>query len=172
MVPYKKIELIVKAFSEMPDKRLVVVGDGPDFERIKLSAGSNVTLLGYQPFDVLSLHMKKAKAFIFAAEEDFGIAPLEAQASGTPVVAFGKGGALETIVGSSIDGKKRTGVFFYHQTTEAIIAAIKEFEALAEKISPEDCRQNAMRFSPQRFRSEFKSYVDMSFQKFIHKGQI
>jgi glycosyltransferase involved in cell wall biosynthesis len=172
MVPYKKIELIVKAFKEMPDKCLVVIGDGPDFEKIKLSAGPNVTLLGYQSFDVLSMHMKKAKAFIFAAEEDFGIAPLEAQASGTPVIAYGKGGALETIAGSGTVGRKRTGVFFYHQTTESIISAIQEFESLSEKISPDDCRSNAMRFSPQRFCKEFKGYVEKAYQEFIHKGYI
>jgi len=172
MVPYKKIELIVKAFNEMPDKRLIVIGDGPDFEKIKLSAGPNVTLLGYQPFDVLSMYMKNAKAFIFAAEEDFGIAPLEAQASGTPVIAFGKGGALETIIDSSLDGKKRTGIFFYHQTTEAIIAAIWEFELLAVKISSEDCRNNAIRFSPQRFRDQFKSYVEATYEKFIRQEKI
>lgn len=169
MVPYKKIELIVNAFREMPDKNLVVIGDGPDFEKIKMSAGPNVSLLGYQSFDVLSEYMKSSKAFIFAAEEDFGITPLEAQASGTPVIAYGKGGALETISGSSLDGKKRTGVFFYHQTTRALIAAIHEFEALAVKISPEDCRKNAMRFSPQHFRDQFMSYVDKAYQKFIQR---
>lgn len=172
MVPYKKIGLIVQSFKEMPNKHLVVIGDGPDFEKIKLLAGPNVTLLGYQSFDVLSMHMKKCKAFIFAAEEDFGIAPLEAQASGTPVIAYGKGGALETIVGSDIEGKKRTGVFFYNQTAEAIIAAIDEFEALTEKISPADCRKNAMRFSPQSFCDEFKMYVEEAYQKFILNGQI
>lgn len=172
MVPYKKIELIVKAFSAMPDKRLVVIGDGPDYDKIKLSSSPNVMLLGYQPFNVLSRHMQNAKAFIFAAEEDFGIAPLEAQASGTPVIAFGKGGALETIVGSSVDGKKRTGVFFYQQTSEAIIAAIQEFESLDERISPEECRQNAMRFSIKRFCTEFKSYVEDSYQKFLRKEYV
>lgn len=172
MVPYKKIELIVNAFREMPDKRLVVIGDGPDFEKIKISAGPNVTLLGYQSFEVLSAHMKSSKAFIFAAEEDFGITPLEAQASGTPVIAFGKGGVLETIVDSSLDGKKRTGVFFRHQTAEAIIAAIQEFETLAVKISPEDCRENAMRFSPQHFRDQFKNYVEMTYEKFTRQEKM
>jgi glycosyltransferase involved in cell wall biosynthesis len=172
MVPYKKIELIVNAFRGMPDKRLVVIGDGPDFEKIKISAGPNVTLLGYQSFEVLSAHMKSSKAFIFAAEEDFGIAPLEAQASGTPVIAYGKGGALETIVDSSLDGKKRTGVFFHHQTTKAIVAAIQEFEALTVKISPEDCRENAMRFSQQRFRDQFKSYVEKTYEKFTRQEKM
>ena len=172
MVPYKKIELIVNAFRDMPDKRLVVIGDGPDFEKIKMSAGPNVTLLGHQSFEVLSAHMKKSKAFIFAAEEDFGIAPLEAQASGTPVIAYGKGGALETIADSSRDGQKKTGVFFYHQSALAIVAAIQEFEALAVKIAPEDCRKNVMRFSPQRFRDQFKNYVETVYEEFIRKEKI
>ena len=172
MVPYKKIELIVDSFRELPKKRLVVIGDGPDFKKIKLRAGPNVTLLGYQSFDVLSMHMKKSKAFIFAAEEDFGITPLEAQASGTPVIAYGKGGALETIIGSSHGDKKRTGIFFRHQTKESIIEAVYEFEALEEKISPADCRQNAMRFSPELFCAAFKKYVEASYSKFIRDGQI
>ena len=99
MVPYKKMDLIVEAFSRMPDKKLVVIGDGPDFGKIKSKATNNITLLGYQPFGVLKDYMQKAKAFVFAAEEDFGITPVEAQACGTPVIAFGKGGALETVKG-------------------------------------------------------------------------
>ena len=111
MVPYKKIDLIVETFSKnFPDKKLIVIGEGPDFKKIQNIAASNVTLLGYQKFNVLKEHLSNAKAFIFAAEEDFGIAPLEAQASGTPVIAFGKGGALETIKGLSDD--EPTGVFF------------------------------------------------------------
>lgn len=172
MVPYKKIGLIVESFKEMPNKKLIVIGDGPDFEKIKLLSGPNVTLLGFQSLDILSMYMKKSKAFIFAAEEDFGITPLEAQASGTPVIAYGKGGALETIVGENIEGRKRTGVFFYHQTTEAIVAAINEFEVLPDKISPADCRNNAMRFSPKRFCDEFKGYVEEVYQKFIRNGHI
>jgi glycosyltransferase involved in cell wall biosynthesis len=172
MVPYKKVKLIVDAFREMPDKRLVVIGDGPDFEKIKISAGSNVTLLGYQSNDVLSAHMRRSKAFIFAAEEDFGITPLEAQASGTPVIAYARGGTLETIAATALDGKKRTGVFFHHQTTEAIVSAVKEFEALTVKISPEDCRKNAMRFTTQHFRDQFTSYVDVTYAKFVRQKKI
>jgi len=99
MVPYKKMPLIVEAFAAMPDKRLVVVGDGPELARCKAVAAPNVELLGYQPFEVLRDYMQRARAFVFAAEEDFGIAPVEAQACGTPVIAFGRGGACETIVG-------------------------------------------------------------------------
>ncbi|EFR41455.1 glycosyltransferase, group 1 family protein [Selenomonas sp. oral taxon 137 str. F0430] len=111
LVPYKRVDLIVEAFTAMPEKRLVVIGDGPEFGKIKKKAGSNVTLLGYQPFEVLRDKMQKAKAFVFAAEEDFGIIPVEAQACGTPVIAYGRGGALETVIPG------RTGVFFISKRT-------------------------------------------------------
>ncbi len=157
MVPYKKIDLIVEAFSGMPDKRLVVIGDGPDFEKIGAVAGKNVTLLGFQDFDVLKDHMQRARAFVFAAEEDFGIAPLEAQACGTPVIAFGKGGALETIRG--LDHTAPTGVFFAEQTVEAVRAAVDEYERECSRIVAEACRDNALRFGPDRFRAEFAAFV-------------
>lgn len=156
MVPYKKMDLIVEAFSKMPDKKLVVIGDGPDLEKCKAKAGSNVTLMGYQPFEVLKDHMQRAKAFVFAAEEDFGITPVEAQACGTPVIAFGKGGALETVIG--LDKEHSTGVFFEEQTVESIQAAVERFEK--SKIKYEDCRINAERFSNERFLRELKEYID------------
>ena len=158
MVPYKKIDLIVEAFAKLPDKKLIVIGEGPDYKKIKAKVGKNVELLGYQPFEVLKDCMQKAKAFIFAAEEDFGITPLEAQACGTPVIAFGKGGAAETIIG--LDKPVPTGVFFSEQTTESLVIAIKSFETCQKKISPQACRENALRFSPERFRQELKDYVD------------
>ena len=164
MVPYKKIDLIVEAFAKLPDKKLVVIGEGPDYKKIKAKAGKNVELLGYQPFEVLKDCMQKAKAFIFAAEEDFGITPLEAQACGTPVIAFGKGGTTETIIG--LDKPVPTGVFFSEQTTESLVTAIKSFETCQEKISPQACRENALRFSPERFRQEFKDYVDKQMEIF------
>jgi len=97
MVPYKRIDLIVEAFSRMPEKKLVVIGDGSEMAKIKSKATANVEILGYQPNEVMEDYMRRAKAFVFAAEEDFGITPVEAQACGTPVIAFGKGGALESI---------------------------------------------------------------------------
>lgn len=157
MVPYKKIDLIVEAFTQMPDKRLVVIGDGPDFKKIQDKAGKNVEILGFQPFSILKDHMQKAKAFVFAAEEDFGIAPLEAQACGTPVIAFGKGGALETICG--LDKPRPTGVFFDKQTVQAIREAVDRFEKSKTTISATACRDNALRFAPERFRKEFEEYV-------------
>lgn len=164
MVPYKKIDLIVEAFSAMPDKRLVVIGDGPDFDKIKAKAGENVTLLGYQNHAVLKDYMQRARVFVFAAEEDFGIAPLEAQACGTPVIAFGKGGALETIRG--LDDELPTGVFFFEQTTMAIRDAVSRFEQEGQRIHPANCRVNAMRFSPERFQQEFKIFVEQAWKAF------
>lgn len=158
MVPYKKMDLIVEAFSKMPDKKLIVIGDGPDFKKIKDKAGKNVTLLGYQPFEVLKEHMQKAQAFIFAAEEDFGITPVEAQACGTPVIAYGKGGALETVVG--IDKVNPTGVFFEEQTVESICKAVGKFEDEKEKIGYKICRENAERFGNERFLDEIKECVN------------
>jgi glycosyltransferase involved in cell wall biosynthesis len=155
LVPYKKMDLIVEAFLSMPDKRLVVIGDGPGFAKIRRRVAPNVELLGYQEFKVLRDHMQRAKAFIFAAEEDFGIAPIEAQACGTPVIAYSKGGATETIKG--LECAEPTGVFFDTQTVEAIVDAVARFEKIT--ISPTACRENAMRFSVERFLREFGEYV-------------
>jgi glycosyltransferase involved in cell wall biosynthesis len=106
LVPYKKIDLIVDAFANMLDKKLIVIGSGPEKEKILSKATPNVDVIGYQDFESLRSYMQKAKAFVFAAEEDFGIVVVEAMACGTPVIAFKKGGASETVV----DGK--TGIFF------------------------------------------------------------
>ena len=158
MVPYKRIPLIVEAFSRMPDKKLIVIGSGPEMEKAKELATPNVTLMGYQSFAVLLHHMQRARAFVFAAEEDFGIAPIEAQACGTPVIAYGKGGVLETVRG--IDHPEPTGVFYPEQTPESLMAAIAEFETHEEDIRPETCRISAERFSTERFRQEIKTFVD------------
>lgn len=157
LVPYKRIDLLVEAFSGLPDRSLVVIGDGPELRRIRSKAGSNVTLLGAQPPPVLREHLQRARAFVFAAEEDFGIAPLEAQACGTPVIAFGKGGSLETIRG--LEHPQPTGVFFDEQTVPAVQHAVQLFEREQHRISPAACRENALRFESDRFRREFGELV-------------
>jgi glycosyltransferase involved in cell wall biosynthesis len=161
MVPYKRIDLIVEAFAAMPTRRLVVIGDGPENRRIRSRAASNVTFLGHQPFEILRDHLRRARAFVFAAEEDFGIAPLEAQACGTPVIAYGKGGVLETLRG--LDSADPTGVYFTEQATSSIIGAIEEFERESARISPAACRENALRFAPGRFRRELVDVVEGAF---------
>ncbi len=159
LVPYKGINLIVEAFARMPDKRLLVAGDGPERAKIeRLAAGRpNIELRGHVPSEELAGLMARARAFVFAAEEDFGIAPVEAQACGTPVIAYGRGGALETVCG--LDAEAPTGVFFDAQTPQAIIAAVGRFEREGAVIRPEDCRRNAERFSTQRFREAFTRVV-------------
>ncbi|MFX1675625.1 glycosyltransferase family 4 protein [Paraburkholderia sp. A2WS-5] len=156
LVPYKKIDLIVEAFSRMPGKRLVVIGDGPDMQKVRAKAGPNVEVMGYQPFSVLHDRMRRAKAFVFAAEEDFGISVVEAQACGTPVIAYGKGGALETVRDS---GSRPTGLFFEEQRAESIIAAVESFERDPKQFRAEDCRGNAERFSATHFREQFFARV-------------
>jgi len=169
MVPYKKIDIIVEAFSKMPDKRLIVIGDGPDFKKIKSIAKENIEILGYQSFEVLKDYMQRAKAFVFAAEEDFGITPVEAQACGTPVIAYGKGGSLETVRGID-EREKPTGLFFYEQTSHSIEQAVKKFELIHEKFTPLNCRDHAINFSPERFREEFKHFIESKgSEKLNHK---
>lgn len=164
LVPYKKVDLIVGAFARMPDRRLVVVGDGPEADKIKSKAGPNVELLGYQPAPVLQALMQQARAFVFAAEEDFGIIPVEAQAAGTPVIALGKGGALETVQG--LGAEHPTGVFFEQQTEDDLMRAVRTFEAHEGEFEPERCRDNALRFSAERFREEFSTYVARRLDEF------
>jgi glycosyltransferase involved in cell wall biosynthesis len=161
MVPYKRMPMIVEAFAAMPDKRLIVIGDGPELDKAKAVAAHapNVTLLGYQPFAVLQEHMRNAKAFVFAAEEDFGISPVEAQACGTPVIAFGKGGVLETVCG--LDHPQPTGVFYPEQSTSSLIDAIETFEAFSTRITAHACRANAERFSEARFEQEMRQFVEL-----------
>ncbi|CAG9193184.1 Glycosyl transferase family 1 [Paraburkholderia sabiae] len=158
MVPYKRIPLIVEAFAAMPSRRLVVIGDGTDFARAKACATPNVTLLGYQPDEVLVEWMQRARAFVFAAEEDFGISVVEAQACGTPVIALGRGGVREIVVESS-DPERATGLFFNEQSVAAIVDAVERFEQLPP-FSAEVCRSNAMRFTKERFRREFMAVVE------------
>ncbi len=157
MVPYKRMDVIVEAFAQMPDRQLVVIGDGPEMAKIRAKATPNIQLLGYQPFSVLRDHMQRAKAFVFAAEEDFGIISLEAQACGTPVIAYGRGGSAETILNGL------TGLFFAEQSAEAVKGIVRRFEQ--GTYSPKECRQNAERFSAARFREAFSELVSQEWEK-------
>ncbi|HDZ1588662.1 TPA: glycosyltransferase family 4 protein, partial [Klebsiella pneumoniae] len=164
MVPYKRIDLIVEAFSKMPEKKLIVIGDGSEIGKVKSKASKNVEILGYQPNHIMLEHMQNAKAFVFAAEEDFGITPVEAQACGTPVIAFGKGGSLETIRPLGVDNP--TGLFFSEQTIESIISQVNAFERNVEIFEPENCRLNSLRFSSLRFKNEMDNFINDKWLKF------
>lgn len=165
LVAYKKIDTIIEAFNQMPDKKLVVIGGGPNLEAYRKLAKDNVTVMGYQPFDVLKDKMQHAKAFVFAADEDFGMIPIEAQSCGTPIIAYGHGGSLETVNGG------KTGLFFYEQTPEAIVEAVNKFEAMgSQPFAPADCRQWAEGFSEERFKREIKEFVEEKYEEFKKNG--
>jgi glycosyltransferase involved in cell wall biosynthesis len=158
-VPYKRVDLIVQAFAQL-GRPLVVIGDGDDRAKIEAMATPNITFLGSQPNPVVTDYMERCKAFVFAAEEDFGITPVEAQAAGAPVIAYGKGGVTETIV----PGK--TGCFFPLQTPDSLAAAVQQFEDEERSFEPEILRQQAERFAPERFRTEFSAFVDQKWSRF------
>lgn len=164
MVPYKKIPLIVEAFAMMPDRRLVVLGDGPEMEKVKSVAGQNVEIRGFVSTEELRACISRARAFIFAAEEDFGILPLEAQALGTPVIAYGRGGSLETVRGLGREADP-TGVFFHEQSVSEIIAAVDQFAYKSGDITSAACTENARAFSRERFENEFSCVVEAALRK-------
>ena len=157
LVPYKRVDVLVEAFARLPGKRLVVVGEGSQLKSLRARATPNVTLLGYQGFDVLRSHLERARAFLFAGREDFGIVLAEAQAAGCPLIAYGKGGAADIVRGSECE--RPTGILFDEQTPEAVVAAIENFERESKMFSAAACRANAERFSQVRFRREFHDHV-------------
>ncbi|MCQ9156492.1 glycosyltransferase [Acidomonas methanolica] len=162
LVPYKRADLVIEAFRRMPDKRLLVIGDGPERARIDALAegAANIELRGHVPSGTLVEALQGARAFVYAGEEDFGISMVEAQACGTPVIAYGRGGACDIV----IEGE--TGILFPDQTAESIIAAIARFEATPTWESAL-CRANAERFSEEIFRTRFMELVDAQWAEFM-----
>lgn len=163
-VPYKRMDIIIKAFRRLPDRQLIVIGDGPEFDKCARLAPSNVTLLGYQSGPVLRSYMQRAQAFLFAAEEDFGIAPVEAQACGTPVICFGRGGVLDSVV------EDVSGIFFPEQSEESLAEAVQAFEA--GDFNGTAIRDNAERFSPEVFRHRFKEFVEEAVSARLGRPQL
>jgi glycosyltransferase involved in cell wall biosynthesis len=164
LVPYKRMDLIAKAFQGMPDKQLVIIGEGDDVQRLTPLLGPNITWLGYQPDDVLRDHLQRCRAFVFAAREDFGILPLEAQACGAPVIAYGEGGSRETIDG--VGHANPTGILFQEQTVSAIQEAVHEFERDRGRFDPRACRRKAENFSCRHFREKFGRFVHSTWEEF------
>ena len=153
LVAYKKIDLIVKAFKDLPHLKLIVSGDGPELNNLKEMATDNVQFVGFVEKPQLIEYIQKAKAFILAAEEDFGITSIEAQSCGTPVIAYKKGGYLETVI------ENKTGVFFEEQTPKSIAQAVADFESKKLTFTKEDFMKNVQRFSIERFKVEFNSFI-------------
>lgn len=162
-VPYKKIDLIAEAFSKMPDKKLIIVGEGSDENKIKAKCGKNVEMVGYKNSNELVEYMKHARAFVFAAEEDFGIIVIEALSCGTPVIALNKGGTAETIV----DGKY--GIHFSEQTPEDIVNAVSRFEKIANSFDPLILSSYAKQFDRTVFEEKIKSFVKIKCDEFFKK---
>jgi glycosyltransferase involved in cell wall biosynthesis len=173
LVPYKKVDLIAAACAQAGVK-LVVVGEGPELDNLKTRHRGRIDFLGYQPDDVVVDLVQRAQAFIFAAREEFGIVAVEAQAAGTPVIAFGAGGSLETVRGifpGERPGAGTTGVFFREQNLGSLIEALRWFARCREKIVPEACREQARRFDRPRFEAEFKELVNRKWAQF-QSGEI
>lgn len=153
LVPYKNVDVIAEAFKNMPDKKLYIIGDGPERQKVAKYAGDNVVMLGYQPKDRMVKYIQEAKAFILAAEEDFGITTVEAQSCGTPIIAYEKGGYLETVVSG------KTGLFFNQQSATQIANTIRAFEQQEANFVPEAIRNNALNFSEKTFNEQFVAQV-------------
>jgi glycosyltransferase involved in cell wall biosynthesis len=159
LVSYKKVALIVEAFNQL-GLPLVVIGDGSQMSLIKEIARDNIQILGAVSDEIVAEYMSKARAFIYAACEDFGIALVEAQACGTPVIAFGAGGALETVRDLREDSQQGTGLFFAEQSPKSLVEAVKYFADYSDKIDPENCRKQANNFTPEIFQSNYSLFLE------------
>lgn len=165
LVSYKKVSLIVEAFNQL-GLPLVVIGTGPELEQIRKLAKANVQVLGSQPDAVVEKYMALAKAFVYASCEDFGIALVEAQACGTPVIAYGAGGALETVRDIRQYPDTGTGLLFGAQSDTQIVESVKAFETHERDFKPEMVRSHALKFAPSIFKERYLSFVERSLGKF------
>jgi glycosyltransferase involved in cell wall biosynthesis len=164
-VPYKRVDLVVAAFNRL-GLPLVVIGDGSDRRKIEQLAGANVQLLPPQPESVVVDYLQRCKAFVYAAEEDFGITVVEAQAAGAPVISYGKGGATETVIAG------KTGLFFSSQTIESLMETVRLFESGTYQFDPDFLRENAERFSVDRFHREFNRLIEQKWTDFRREDGI
>ena len=161
LVSYKRIDIMLDAFRAMPSRKLVVIGDGPEMPALRANCPPNVTLMGRQSDEVVRSHLQAARAFVFAAHEDFGISPVEAQACGTPVIAYGAGGSLETV--RDLNGSRQpTGLLFPQQTAACLVQAVEAFEHAGRAFAPQACREWAEQFSEARFKREFTGCVEQA----------
>ena len=157
-VPYKRVDLAIEACNKL-GKKLIVVGAGPELKRLKRIAGKNIQFIGGVKHDHLSSLYREAEAIIYPALEDFGIVPVEAQACGRPVIAYGRGGVLETVVD---EGKRRTGMFFPEQTVQSLVETLRMFDP--DDFDPKVIRKNSERFNRERFIGEMTDLIESSWQ--------
>jgi glycosyltransferase involved in cell wall biosynthesis len=158
LVNYKKIDLIVAAFNQMPNHKLVIIGAGPQSKKIKKMANSNITMLGYQSKDSVRHYLQEAQAIVVAAIEDFGITSLQAQACGTPVIALGYGGYLDSVI------PNKTGVFFNQQTVPSLIEGIQKFENIKVNLDYLEIRKQAEKFGNELFRTKIQSFIETHYK--------
>ena len=169
LVPYKRADLVIATFNRL-GLPLVVVGDGPQMPQCRKMAGPGVRLVGYQDDEEVARLMARARAVVFAAEEDFGLVPVEAQAAGTPVIAYGRGGVEDTVVPATGDNwDSATGVFFHEQTPEALAEAVGRFIKWEDKFRPDVLRANAERFSREKFKLRVKAFVEEKWEEFRNR---
>lgn len=162
LVSCKRIDIVIDAFTRMTDKKLIIIGDGPELDKLQKRSTGNIEFIGFQNRSVVNDYLKRAKAFIFTSVEPFGISIVEANACGVPVIALGKGAAMEILT-------DETGVFYHEQNSDALVEAVRHFESIASKFIPDIIRQNSLRFSAKRFRIEFKDFVDKALDRHFNK---
>lgn len=159
--PYKKIDLAIKAFSQL-EFPLKIIGSGPEEKRLKLMAPPNTEFLGWQSDEVVADYYSKCRALIFPGEEDFGIVPLEAMASGKPVIAYGRGGVLETIVPYSLGNKRKetpTGIFFDEPSVNSLVDTVRLFDKIEKKFDPSAIRKHALQWDRENFKTKIKKSI-------------
>jgi glycosyltransferase involved in cell wall biosynthesis len=170
LVGYKKIPLIVQAFNQLK-LPLVVIGSGPELAMVQQLAGPNVQILGWQSDAVVAQYMAQARAFVYAAYEDFGIAPVEAQACGTPVIAYGSGGTLETVRDLRTWGDRATGMLFPEQSVQALVATIETFERRYSELQPEVVRNHGLSFDRTVFQAKYQTAIERAYDRWQAQGQ-
>ncbi|MGC1524625.1 MAG: glycosyltransferase, partial [Phormidesmis sp.] len=158
-VPYKRIDLTIAAFNQL-GLPLVIIGDGDSRQAMQQMAQGNIRFLGRQPDSVVADYMQRCRGFIFPPEEDFGITPVEAQAAGAPVIAYAKGGQAETVINGE------TGLLFANQTPESLVQSVKQMHGQIGQFEPRVLRQNAKRFSIDRFKQRFEAFVEQAWRQF------
>ena len=173
--PYKRVDLAISAFNRL-GLPLKIIGSGQEERRLKRLANKNIDFLGWQPDVVLLEYFAKCKAFIFPGEEDFGITPLEAQSAGSPVIAYGKGGVLETVIPfgcseagttqNSVQGQFPTGLFFYEQNEQSLIEAVRYYETISHAFKKEHIREHALKFDRSVFKSRMKHFLEEKYLEF------